>query len=161
MISAAHKIRTARENAGLSQVALAAAAGVRQSQISLYERGIVKPQDDVAERILRAARERSRLSADLRRFTDRLLALAERHHISRLRVYDGGGSDGSNPASLLVTLDSSASPYDLSAFAVQAEDLLDYSVEVVSDAEPSSPRLERILAEAVPLITPTRLADAE
>ncbi len=84
MISIAQKLRAARERSGLTQEALAAAAGVAQAQISLYERGIVRLQDDVAERILRAAKPRP--GAVLTRNVDRIAAIGRRHSVSRVLV---------------------------------------------------------------------------
>src|SRR4051794_14728612 len=78
MISIAQKLRAARERSGLTQEALAAAAGgVSQAQISLYERGLLRPEDEVAERILRAAKPRPR--AVLGHNAERIATIGRRH----------------------------------------------------------------------------------
>lgn len=149
MISIAQKLRAARERSGLTQEALAAAAGVAQAQISLYERGIVRPQDDVAERILRAAKPRP--GAMLTRNVDRIAAIGRRHSVSRVLIAEP--EPGGDPV-LIVSLAPTAAPHDLSGFAVEVEDLLDSSVAVLRD-QPGSAEVERLLAMATPLVPST------
>jgi transcriptional regulator with XRE-family HTH domain len=146
MISIAQKLRSARERSGLTQEALAAAAGVAQAQISLYERGIVRPQDDVAERILRAAKPRP--GTMLTRNADRIAAIGKRHSVSRVLIAEP--EPGGDPV-LIVSLAATAAPHDLSGFAVEVEDLLDSSVAVLRD-EPDSAEVQRLLPVAAPLV---------
>jgi transcriptional regulator with XRE-family HTH domain len=147
MISIAQKLRAARERSGLTQEALAAAAGgVSQAQISLYERGLVKPVDEVAERILRAAKPRP--AALLARHADRIAAIAARHSVLRVAVAeDEAGGD----PTLVVALGPDARPYDLSGFAVEVEDLLDASIAVIDEADARGTERERIVSAASPL----------
>jgi transcriptional regulator with XRE-family HTH domain len=147
MISIAQKLRAARERSGLTQEALAAAAGgVSQAQISLYERGIVRPQDDVAERILRAAKPRPGVL--LGRNVERIAAIGKRHSVTRVLVAEPEA--GGDPV-LIVSLRPTAAPHDLSGFAVEVEDLLDASVAVLSD-QPPSDEVERLLPRATTLV---------
>ncbi len=146
MISIAQKLRAARERSGLTQEALAAAAGgVNQAQISLYERGIVRPDDAVAERILRAAKPRPGVA--LRRNTDRILAIGSRHAVTRVLVAEA--PDGGEPV-LIVSLAPTAAPHDLSGFAVEVEDLLDVPIPVFLD-EPGNAEVRELLQRATPL----------
>jgi len=150
MISIAQKLRAARERSGMTQEALAAAAGgVSQAQISLYERGIVRPQDDVAERILRAAKPRPALV--LRGNAERIVAIGRRHSVTRVLVAEPG--QAGDPV-LIVTLAATARPHDLSGFAVEVEDLLDAPVAVLRD-EPRSDEVERLLRGATALVPAT------
>lgn len=145
-------IRAARENAGLTQAELAALAGVTQPKLSAYERGVVEPRPETRERIFRAARPRP--SVVLQARADEVLAVAQRHHISRVRVFGSSVFGTDTPDSdidLLVTFDDRASLYDLTGFAAEAEKLLGYPVDVVSDAVPMNRIMERIVSESVPL----------
>jgi transcriptional regulator with XRE-family HTH domain len=150
MISIAQKLRAARERSGLTQEALAAAAGgVSQAQISLYERGLLRPEDEVAERILRAARPRPR--AVLGRNAERIATIGRRHSVTRVLVAEP--EPGAEPI-LIVSLAPTAAPHDLSGFAVEVEDLLDASIVVLSD-EPRSDEVERVLPLATALVPST------
>jgi transcriptional regulator with XRE-family HTH domain len=147
MISIAQKLRAARERSGLTQEALAAAAGgVSQAQISLYERGIVRPQDDVAERILRAAKPRP--GAVLGGNAERIATIGRRHSVTRVLVAE---SEPEGEPILIVSLAPTAAPHDLSGFAVEVEDLLDASVVVLND-EPRTDEVERLLPRATALV---------
>lgn len=54
-MTAARLLRTARRGAGLSQRALAEAAGIPQSTVARIELGSLSPRTDTLERLLRAA----------------------------------------------------------------------------------------------------------
>lgn len=155
MISIAQKLRAARERSGLTQEALAAAAGgVNQAQISLYERGIVRPTDDVAERILRAAKPRP--GAVLHQNTERIAAIGRRHSVTRVLVAEP--EPGGDPV-LIVSLAPSAAPHDLSGFAVEVEDLLDASVEVLLD-DRGDARVRDLAQRGTPLLPSAEAAHA-
>ena len=53
-MSAARLVRYARRSAGLSQRALASAAGVPQSTVARIETGAISPRTDLVERLLGA-----------------------------------------------------------------------------------------------------------
>jgi transcriptional regulator with XRE-family HTH domain len=155
MISIAQKLKTARERSGMTQEALAAAAGgLSQAQISMYERGLVKPVDEVAERILRAAKPRP--ATLLSRHASRIDAIARRHSVTRVAV--AVGEEGDNPT-LVVTMAPTARPYDLSGFAVEVEDLLDAPLAVISEADAHGAELERLVAAASPLVPDPGMPD--
>lgn len=146
MISIAQKLRAARERSGLTQEALARAAGVTQAQISLYERGLVNPLDEVAERILHAAKPRP--AALLDGNAARIALIARRHSVERVAV---ARSETGADATLVVTMSPTARPYDLSGFAVEVEDLLDAPIPVVTEQDARGTDLERLVAAAPPL----------
>jgi predicted nucleotidyltransferase/DNA-binding XRE family transcriptional regulator len=146
------RIRSARSAAHLTQAALADLAGVTQPKLSAYERGTVEPRPDTFERVMRATRSRPSVVLEAR--ADEVIAAAARHHISRIRVFGSSVHGTDTPLSdidLLVSFDDRASLYDLTGFAAEAEELLGYPVDVISDRTPMSDVMRRILAEAVPL----------
>ncbi|WP_227497347.1 helix-turn-helix domain-containing protein [Planctomonas psychrotolerans] len=144
MISIAQKLRAARARSGLSQEALARAAGVMQAQISLYERGIVRPSDAMAERILRAARPQPEVA--LERSVDRVLELAGRHGMRDVRIADDEGE-----CVLIVAPGESASPLAFITFAVAVEDVLDYPIRVLDASDPDVPGATALIERARPL----------
>jgi len=87
-------IREARERAGLTQEDLAKRAGVPQSMVSAYERGIRLPTLPTLERLLRAAgftldAELATAGPDVRRngsLLADLLELADRMPVERSRT---------------------------------------------------------------------------
>ena len=151
-MKASESIRAARRRAGLTQAHLANSAGVSQPKLSAYERGVIQPLPETLDRILRAARPRP--SVVLEERADEVLAAAARRHISDVRVFGSsvhGTDTQQSDIDLLVTFDEDASLLDLSGFVIDAEALLGYPVDVVSDASPTNPLLARIRAEAMPL----------
>lgn len=148
----AQHIKELRQTAGLTQTQLAERAGISQPKISAYERGVVEPSARTFARIQRAVRLRP--SVVLEQNADAILALAGKNQISNVRVF-GSSVHGTDTADsdidLLVTLYDETSLFDVARFARLCEELLGYPVEVVSDAAPQSPLLERIITEAVPL----------
>ena len=145
-------IRVARKRAGLTQADLAKAAGVSQPKLSVYERGAVQPRPETLDRVLRATRARP--SVVLEQRADDVLAAAFRRHITNVRVFGSsvhGTDTQESDIDLLVTFDNDASLFDLSGFVIDAEALLGYPVDVVSDSAPMTPILARIFAEAVAL----------
>ena len=151
-MSSAESIRFARVSTGLSQAQLAAAAGVSQPKLSVYERGLVEPRAETLQRILRAAR--SRPSVVLEQKAHQLRRLARMRNIEQVRVFGStvyGTDTRDSDIDLLVTFSDRASLLDASGFQADAEALLGFPVDVVSDRAPRTPILDLILAEAVPL----------
>ncbi|PPF76602.1 Cro/Cl family transcriptional regulator [Subtercola sp. Z020] len=146
------RLRTLREDASLTQKELAKRTGIGQPKLSDYERGITVPSSSTIERIEREVRPRP--SEMLERCADQILATAQRYNLTDVRVFGSAvrGTDGrASDVDLLVTPTDDASLFDVSGFAVAAEQLLGYPVDVVSDRAPASMIMDRIRAEAVPL----------
>jgi uncharacterized protein len=66
-VNAAREIREAREQAGLSQAALAARAGTSQATLSAYENGRKQPSVETLSRVLEAAGAQLRVDTALER----------------------------------------------------------------------------------------------
>jgi hypothetical protein len=116
----------------------------------------VKPVDEVAERILRAAKPRPAVL--LSRHASRIDAIARRHSVTRVAVAQD--EEGGNPT-LVVTMAPTARPYDLSGFAVEVEDLVDAPLAVINEADARGTDLERLVAAASPLSAESESAPDE
>ncbi len=115
---AADLLRAAREDVGMSQSALASAAGMQQPTISAYESGRKQPRGETLARLLRAARVRP--SIPLALYADDILRAAERHHLTNVRVFGSavrGQDHEDSDIDLLVSLTPDASLFDLGGFA--------------------------------------------
>ena len=146
------RIRRVRIDAGLTQAELALAAAISQPKLSAYERDVITPQPQTLARIIRAARPRP--SVLLERHADEIIAAAHRHNIAQVRVFGSNvhGTDTiESDIDFLVTVTPTASLFDLGGFALEAEAILGYPVDVVSDGSTSTAVLERIQRESVPL----------
>lgn len=144
-------VRAAREDAGLTQRALAEAVGLRQSNIAGVEAGTRPVSAEMLERILVAADYRPTLS--LREHAESLKELAAGLGVTNIRVFgstargeDHHGSD----VDLLVDLVPNDVPFRIGVFKGEAEDLLGFGVDVVVDRA-GRPELEHIRATAVSL----------
>lgn len=86
-------IRAARLDAGLSRVQLAQRAGLSESVLTQVESGACAVSDELLEAVLRAAGYRPSLPLAMQ--ADKILACAESHGLSNLRVFGssvrGGG----------------------------------------------------------------------
>lgn len=88
-MTAARLLRHARRSAGLSQRALAAAAGVPQSTVARIESGTISPRTDLLERLLAttgrtlASETRAGLGVDRSQIRARL-ALTPRERLERV-----------------------------------------------------------------------------
>lgn len=92
---------------------------------------------------------------DLRRYRDDILAIADRHGISNVRVFGSvarGQAINTSDIDLLVTQDwSRLSAWGGMGFIVEVEELLGYEVDVTT-VEELKPRIRaRVLKEAIPL----------
>ncbi|QCR42811.1 DNA-binding protein [Curtobacterium sp. SGAir0471] len=149
---AAELIRAAREDVGLSQSALATAAGMQQPSISAYESGRKQPRPETLQRILRAARARP--SIPLALYADDVLRAAERFHLRDVRVFGSavrGEDTEQSDVDLLVGLAPGASLFDLGGFAAAVEDLLGFAADVLTDDLVGDEHFRHVLDEAVPL----------
>lgn len=149
---AAELIRAAREDIGMSQSALAAAAGMQQPTISAYESGRKQPRPESLERIMTAARTRP--SIPLAVCAADILEQAERFHLANVRVFGSAirGQDNENSdIDLLVSLGLDASLFDLGGFAHEVEEITGFDVDLLTDDLEDDEHFRHVLDEAVPL----------
>lgn len=145
-------IRAARDDLGLSQSDLAAAARMKQPTISAYESGRKQPRPETLDRILRAARVRP--SIPLALYADDVLEQAARFHLSNVRVFGSairGQDTEDSDIDLLVALTPDASLFDLGGFAHEVERITGFAVDVLTDDLDDDPHFAHVLDEAVPL----------
>lgn len=149
---AAELIRAAREDVGMSQSSLAAAAGMQQPTISAYEGGRKQPRPESLDRIMTAARTRP--SIPLAVYADDIRHEARRFHLSNVRVFGSAirGQDNENSdIDLLVSLTPGASLFDLGGFAHEVETITGFDVDLLTDDLEDDEHFRHVLDEAVPL----------
>lgn len=147
---AATLVRRAREDAGLSQQALAEKAGLQQSNLAAIESGARGASRELLARILRAARMRPSIPLEL--FAPRLRGLAAGYGLRDVRVFGStirGTDDEASDVDLLVTADETVDFLTLAAFRERAEQLLGFPVDTVVDNDDEVVRAIR--REAQPL----------
>ena len=160
-------LRQARRDAGLSQVALAARAGVTQSVISAYESGHRQPSLPTLAALVEAAgyelvaevrrqpRRLDRLSGPIgqrvRRHRHDIVAAAAAHGVSGLRVFGSVARGEDRPDSdvdLLADLPAGMSLFGLGRVQADLEAIVGTRVDLVpaEDLKPAvRPRAERDL----------------
>jgi uncharacterized protein len=173
--SIASTLRHGRLDANLSQVDLAARAGTSQSALARYETGAALPTLPTLERLLAACGRRLEIqtppaqasapltsarsqlgpqAGKLRRQRRRLLDAAERHGVSRLRVFGSlarGDAEAASDIDLLVDLKPGRTLLNLAAFRREAAEILDLPVDVAT-ADMLKERIRNeVLNEALPL----------
>lgn len=93
--------------------------------------------------------------ADLRARREEILALAERHKATNVRVFGSvarGEADPGSDVDFLVTYQKGASLYDVAGLFVDLQELLGVAVDVVEDHAGLSDRFRRrIVKDVVPL----------
>lgn len=142
-------LRTAREDAGMTQAELAREGGTTQSVVSAIESGRRAPSAGLLERLLRAATLRP--SVPLERYADAVVAAARARHLDDVRVFGSvvsGGDDETSDVDLVVTPEPGAGLFNVLAFAAEAERILGFPVDVLTDAEARAVGIDRA---AVPL----------
>lgn len=145
-------IRAAREDIGMSQSALAAAAGMQQPTISAYESGRKQPRPESLRRIMTAARTRP--SIPLAIYAEEILEEAKRFHLSNVRVFGSairGQDNEDSDIDLLVSLTSDASLFDLGGFAHEVEEITGFDVDLLTDDLEDDEHFRHVLEEAIPL----------
>jgi predicted nucleotidyltransferase len=142
-------LKAARQDAGLTQRALAEAAGIKQPNLAALESGTRSASPEALERILAIADYRPSLPLAL--FRDELVHLGERLGVTGIRVFGSvarGTDHHSSDVDLLVDLAEDPAAFAVGAFRSYAEELLGFDVDVVVDSDRIP---ERIRREAVPL----------
>lgn len=143
-------VKAARDDVGLTQAQLAAAAGTTQSVISAVESGRRAVSVDLLGRLLRAARMRP--SIPLARYADRLGDAAQANHLHNLRVFGSvtrGFDTELSDVDLLVSRDDSTTLFDLAGFQQDAEAILGVTVDVILDDDREHPVVAKALTQAV------------
>jgi len=175
VLSIANALRQARLDANLSQVSLATRAGTSQPALARYETGAALPTLPTLERLLAACGRRLEIqtppaqpftsttsarsqlgpqASKLRRQRRRLLDAAERHGVSRLRVFGSLARGETNAASdidLLVDLKPGRTLLDLAGFRREAAEILDLPVDVATADMLKEHIRDEVLREALPL----------
>ena len=145
-------IRAERIAAGMTQSALALAAGVPQPNLSAYENGRRSPSPEVLERIARALRNRP--SVRVGRHREDILSLLAQYHASHPRLIGSVARGEDRPDSdvdLLVDFSDDASLLDEVGLRRSLTDLLKVNVDVVASDTLRSNQRDRMLKDAVPL----------
>ena len=175
MPTIASTLRQARFDANLSQVDLAARAGTSQSALARYETGAALPTLPTLERLLAGCGRRLEIqtpaaqssasttsvrsqlgqqATKLRHQRRRLLDAAERHGVSRLRVFGSlarGEAKAGSDVDLLVDLKPGRTLLDLAAFRREAAEILDLPVDVATTDMLKERIRDEVLNEALPL----------
>ncbi|ATG53742.1 XRE family transcriptional regulator [Brachybacterium ginsengisoli] len=141
-VDAPRLLRAAREDAGMTQRALADAVGARQPHIAGIESGRRPVSADLLDRLLTATDYRPSLALAEQR--DALIDLGLRHGVSEIRVFGSvarGADHHSSDIDLLVRFDRAADPLAFPLFVAEATDLLGFPVDVVVDSENVHPHI--------------------
>ena len=160
-------LRQARKRAGLSQVDLAARAGVTQSVISAYESGQRQPSLPTLARLVDAAgfeltlglrRPPRRLSGPVgrrvRRHRNDLIAAAAAHGVSNLRVFGSVARGEDHPDSdvdLLADFPSGLTLFGLSRLEADLEAILGTRVNLIPAADLKPGVRERVESDLIAL----------
>jgi predicted nucleotidyltransferase/DNA-binding XRE family transcriptional regulator len=144
-------VRAAREDADLTQRALAGRAGVKQANIAEIELGRRSVSADLLGRLLAAADYRPAIPT--MRHAEQIKRIGSELGLSNIRVFGSvarGEDHFHSDLDLLVEIVPGSSTLRAYAFPSLIEDLVGFPVDMVVD-EGESPYLARIRAEAVAL----------
>ena len=163
-------LRQARKRAGLSQVGLAAGAGVTQSVISAYESGQRQPSVPALARLIDAAgfeltlglrRPPGRLrrlsgpvGRRVRRHRETLVAAAAAHGVSNLRVFGSVARGEDRPGSdvdLLADFPAGLSLFGLGRLEADLEVILGARVDLIPASDLKPGVRERVESDLIPL----------
>ncbi len=143
-------LRAERLAAGMSQAALARAAGVPQPNVSAYENGRRSPSSDVVRRLTLALAARPSVRLDLHRA--RIRELVDEFHAASPRVFGSVARGEDEPGSdldLLVDFSDDATLLDEVGLRLALQDLLRIEVDVVAADTLRGEVRDRVLREAV------------
>jgi uncharacterized protein len=144
-------LRRAREDIGYTQSELANRAGTSQAALSAIESGSRVPSDELATRLLHAARLRPSIPVAF--FADELRQLATQHGLDDLRIFGSvaRGDDGpDSDVDILARRRPGVSALDVLSFPEVAAALLGFPVDLVLD-DSRGVALPAIKKAAVPL----------
>ncbi|MFJ4044257.1 helix-turn-helix domain-containing protein [Microbacterium sp. NPDC089987] len=144
-------IRLAREDAGMSQRALAQASGVQQSNIAAAESGRRSVSNEMLDRLLDAADYRPSVPLALKR--EEIRRIGDQLGVRGIRVFGSvsrGADHRGSDIDLLVDLDATAAGFELGAFVAAVRDLTGFDADVIVDRG-DRPEMAHIRATAVPL----------
>lgn len=144
-------LRSAREDAGLTQSALAASMGIAQANLSAIESGKRPVSREMLVALLRAADYRP--SLPLASHADEVKRIGEGYGVSNIRVFGSvahGTDHSTSDIDLLVDVAPGRGYFAVGAFQADVESLLGFPVQVVVDSD--QPHVvEYIRPQAVPL----------
>jgi len=143
-------LRAERLAAGMSQAALARAAGVPQPNVSAYENGRRTPSPDVARRLALALKGRPSLRLEQHR--GRIRELVAEFHATSPRVFGSVARGDDQPGSdldLLVDFSDEATLLDEVGLRLALSDLLQIEVDVIASDTLRGEVRDRVLREAV------------
>jgi uncharacterized protein len=149
---ASELIKAAREDASMTQSALARAAGIHQPTLAAYESGRRTPRLDTLRKILGAARIRPSVPLEL--FADEIIERGLKHGLTNIRVFGSpvrGEDTEHSDIDLLVRAADSASLFDLGAFSVEVAELTGFAADILTEEQTNNPHFAHVLDEAVPL----------
>jgi uncharacterized protein len=162
-VSASELVVALRERAGVTQTELARRAGMAQSAISDYERGLKEPSLSTLQRLAAAldlaAEVRfvpspaARTLTSLRRKRRRILEICKRHGASNPRVFGStatGSARADSDIDLVVDLDPGRTLFDIAGLHDDLVDLLGREVDILTPGALRG-RLAHVASEAVPL----------
>lgn len=145
-------IRASREDIGMTQAELAAAAGIHQPTIAAYESGRRTPSEPTLRKLLAAARLRPSIALAL--LAQEINDAAKSHKLANVRVFGSAleGRDTENSdIDLLVSTGVGASILDLGAFAAEVGALTGFPVDILTETQATRPEFTHVLREAVSL----------
>lgn len=149
MTDTALLIRRAREDAGVTQPALAKDTGIHQPRLSQYENGKVRPSPETVKKILRALNVRPSIRLEVAQ--DEVVETTQRFRALAVWVF-GSCVEGTDTANsdidLVVEFEQDASTYDLANLTDALRELLGVDVDIVSAGTSTA---ERFLANSLRL----------
>lgn len=166
-MDAASLIKQARIRAGMSQVALARAAGTSQPTLAAYESGAKSPSVRTLDRIIRSTGSslsvtlrqapvaQGELLDELRSYADQIRQAARRRRVRNVRVFGSAARGDETPTSdvdLLVDFDAERyGVLPLAGFASDVRAIIGREVDATTSDLLRDEVRKHALAEAVPL----------
>ena len=144
-------LKLAREDAGLTQRALAERAGLTEDAVAAIEAGVASDDRSALHSLFGAAGLRPPVPLGF--YAERLRGIAERLGFAGVAVFGSAASGRDGPSSdvdLIVTAPRGATLFDLGALQDAASGLLGFPVDILLDGDTGAVA-DRARREAVPL----------